>query len=51
MSDTVDEIKYFEKGNSENCLLLIHGFCSGPEDWIEQIDFFKKKTQIDHYEK
>ena len=25
---------------SKNCLLLIHGFCSGPEDWEDQIKFF-----------
>ena len=36
----MDEIKYIEKGNSPVCLFLIHGFCSGPEDWTDQIDFF-----------
>tara|TARA_B100001564_G_scaffold121795_1_gene101655 strand:- start:239 stop:1045 length:807 start_codon:yes stop_codon:yes gene_type:complete len=46
MSDTLDEIKYIEKGNSENCLLLIHGFCSGPEDWIKQIHFFKNQFTV-----
>ena len=46
MSDTLDEVKYIEKGNSENYLLLIHGFCSGPEDWIEQIDFLKEQFTV-----
>ena len=46
MSNILDEVQYIEKGNSENCLFLIHGFCSGPEDWIEQINFFKKKFTV-----
>ena len=46
MSNALNEIKYQEKGNSENCLFLIHGFCSGPEDWIEQINFFKNQFTV-----
>ena len=36
----MEEIQFIEKGESKNCLLLIHGFCSGPEDWKDQIKFF-----------
>ena len=36
----MEEIQFIEKGSSKNCLLLIHGFCSGPEDWEDQIKFF-----------
>ena len=36
----MEEIQFIEKGESKNCLLLIHGFCSGPEDWEDQINFF-----------
>jgi hypothetical protein len=36
----MEEIQFIEKGESKNCLLLIHGFCSGPEDWEDQIKFF-----------
>jgi len=42
----MDEIKYIEKGNSSDCLLLIHGFCSGPEDWIDQINFFSNQFTV-----
>ena len=38
----MEEIKYIEKGKSPDCLFLIHGFCSGPEDWSAQIDFYSK---------
>ena len=34
------EIQFIEKGESKNCLLLIHGFCSDPEDLKDQIKFF-----------
>ena len=27
------EIQFIETDNSKNCLLLIHGFCSGHKDW------------------
>ena len=36
----MEEIQFIEKGESKDCLLLIHGFCSGPEDWDDQIKFF-----------
>ena len=26
--------------NSKICMFFIHGFCSGPEDWVEQEKFF-----------
>ena len=42
----MDEIKYIEKGTSTDCLFLIHGFCSGPEDWIDQINFFSYKYTV-----
>jgi pimeloyl-ACP methyl ester carboxylesterase len=42
----LDEIKYIEKGNSTNYLFLVHGFCSGPEDWIDQINFFSNKYTV-----
>ena len=42
----MDEIKYIEKGNSSNCLFLIHGFCSGPEDWIDQVKFFSNQFTV-----
>ena len=42
----MDEIKYIEKGNSSDCLFLIHGFCSGPEDWIDQINFFSNQFTV-----
>ena len=29
----MEEIQFIEKGESKNFLLLIHSFCSGPEDW------------------
>ena len=34
----MEEIQFIEKGNSENCLLLIHGFCSDPArpKWINE---------------
>ena len=38
----MEEISYIERGNGQNCLFLIHGFCSGPEDWINQINFFSQ---------
>jgi len=38
----LEEISYIERGNGQNCLFLIHGFCSGPEDWIHQINFFSQ---------
>ena len=38
----MEEISYIEKGNGQNCLFLIHGFCSGPEDWTHQINFFSQ---------
>ena len=40
------EIKYLEKGDSKNCLFFIHGFCSGPEDWEAQINFFSNKFSV-----
>ena len=40
------EIKYLEKGDSKNCLFFIHGFCSGPEDWDAQINFFSNKFSV-----
>jgi len=40
------EIKYIEKGNSKNCLFLVHGFCSGPEDWDAQVNFFSDNYTI-----
>ena len=40
------EIKYVQKGRGNNCLFLIHGFCSGPEDWDEQLNFFKGDLTI-----
>ena len=42
----MDEIKYVEKGNSSDCIFLIHGFCSGPEDWINQINFFSNQYTV-----
>ena len=36
----MEEIQIIEKSNSKNCLLLTHGFCSGPEDWENQIKIF-----------
>ena len=27
-------------------MFLIHGFCSGPEDWIDQIDFFSDRYTV-----
>lgn len=42
----MQEITYIEKGNKENCLFLIHGFCSGPEDWINQINFFSQHFTV-----
>ena len=36
----MEEIQFIEKGESKNCLLLTHGFCSGPEDWEDQIKIF-----------
>jgi pimeloyl-ACP methyl ester carboxylesterase len=42
----LDEIKYIEQGNSSDCLFLIHGFCSGPEDWIDQINFFSNRYKV-----
>lgn len=40
------EIKYTTKGNSKYCLFLIHGFCSGPEDWTSQINFFSSEFEV-----
>ena len=42
----MQEITYIEKGNKENCLFLIHGFCSGSEDWINQINFFSQHFTV-----
>ena len=28
------------------CIFFIHGFCSGPEDWDKQIEFFKSKFNV-----
>ena len=36
----MEAIQFIGKGESKNCLLLIHGFYNGPEDWIDQIKFF-----------
>ncbi len=35
----MEEIQFIEKGESKDCLQLIHNFCSGPEDWADQIKF------------
>ena len=40
------EIIYSKKGNSEICLFFIHGFCSGPEDWDAQINFFSNNFSV-----
>ena len=42
----MEEIKYIKKGESDHCLFLIHGFCSGPEDWASQIDFFSSEFTV-----
>ena len=42
----MDEIKYVEKGNFSDCIFLIHGFCSGPEDWINQVNFFSNQYTV-----
>jgi non-heme chloroperoxidase len=42
----MNEIKYIQEGNSKNCLFLIHGFCSGSEDWDAQINFFKNQFTV-----
>ena len=42
----MQEIQYTTKGNSDHCLFLIHGFCSGPEDWSSQIDYFSDKFTV-----
>ena len=42
----MEEISYIERGNKQNCLFLIHGFCSGPEDWINQINFWGNELTL-----
>ena len=42
----MEEIKYVQKGTGNNCLFFIHGFCSGPEDWYEQLNFFKDDFNV-----
>ena len=42
----MEEIQFIEKGSSKNCLLLIHGFCSGPEDWKDQIKKFSTNNEV-----
>ena len=42
----MEEIQYVQKGSGNNCLFLIHGFCSGPEDWYGQLNFFKSNLTI-----
>ena len=37
----MEEITYAQKGNGNNCLFLINGFWSGPEDLDKQVSFFK----------
>ena len=40
----MEEITYAQKGNGNNCLFLINGFCSGPEDLDEQLSCFKDNS-------
>ena len=42
----MEEIKYVQKGSGNNCLFFIHGFCSGPEDWDGQLNFFRGDLTI-----
>ena len=39
-------MKNFEFNKSDICLFFIHGFCSGPEDWKEQKNFFKNNFKV-----
>tara|TARA_Y100001970_G_C14058512_1_gene762883 strand:- start:126 stop:926 length:801 start_codon:yes stop_codon:yes gene_type:complete len=32
--------------NNNICLVFIHGFCSGPDDWNKQIDYFQDNIHV-----
>ena len=36
----MEEIQFIEKDESKDCILPIHGFCTVPKDWGDQIKFF-----------
>ena len=39
-------MKNIEIKKEKICIIFIHGFCSGPEDWKTQTEFFKDKYTV-----
>lgn len=44
MSDI--ELKHSDSGNGEPAIVFVHGFCSGPEDWMPQVEHLQGRQRV-----
>ena len=44
MSDI--ELKHSDSGNGEPAIVFVHGFCSGPEDWMPQVEYLQARHRV-----
>lgn len=40
------ELKYTDSGTGEPAIVLVHGFCSGPEDWAPQAEHLSNRHRV-----
>ena len=44
MSDI--ELKHSDSGSGEPAIVFVHGFCSGPEDWMPQVEHLQSRHRV-----